>query len=451
MRDEDKPPIDLPGLDKLETTHIAVLAGGIGLILMLCTGFCAACWCFRAKRVRATAPTKTSQQSLLQDSGPDCAVEISQCQGSKTCIGEKPSCAEERMDGSVADSAATVGGRRDNGWVAPSTVLEEEDPYFHRSVSAESGQGLDMTAGTAMHCYVPASDIRMGPIMRPQGSYTRKVVRTAIMRGRHEVVAIRHLDVQEPPTARQSSQMLAASNHPSCCAFRGWTRTHEGHILLLMEALPLGTLSAQLMSMAHRREPLHLLAKLELLEQVGCTERPGPNFCLCLGFACLVLEVGCFLSHHLDVPDASMCPIQICSGAAHVSSNGLSFEGHLAAHNVLLHSISPPVVKLSGFGLEQTMAVPAGPNGNPDEHLRSRWLPPEALHSGSGSMPTKWLKQKADVWSWGITAWQVFSDGALPYQGITRASDVSGKASAPPPSTAADMKCECFLCTAGAK
>jgi hypothetical protein len=102
----------------------------------------------------------------------------------------------------------------------------------------------------------------------------------------------------------------------------------------------------------------------------------------------------------------------------------MSWQGHLTAHNVLLESLSPLVVKMSGFGLDRTGPLPSSKK-TLEKHLRARWLPPEALHLGQGAIPLRWLKEKADVWSLGITAWQIFADGALPYDGLVNEEEIA--------------------------
>lgn len=95
-----------------------------------------------------------------------------------------------------------------------------------------------------------------------------------------------------------------------------------------------------------------------------------------------------------------------------MSQSGLSFQGHLSAHNVLAESLAPPRVKLTDYGLDRATVVPWHASQLPAAHVRARWLPPEALKR---SVPLRWLKQKADVWAFGVTGWQVLSDGATPF------------------------------------
>jgi serine/threonine protein kinase len=90
----------------------------------------------------------------------------------------------------------------------------------------------------------------------------------------------------------------------------------------------------------------------------------------------------------------------------------MSFQGHLSAHNVLVEALSPPLVKVVDYGLDRATVVSWCPSQLPSRHVRARWLAPEALKR---SIPVKWLKEKADVWSFGVTAWQILSNGALPF------------------------------------
>ena len=116
--------------------------------------------------------------------------------------------------------------------------------------------------------------------------------------------------------------------------------------------------------------------------------------------------------------------LQIARGMAHLHELKPPVQHHeLAAHTVALASQPNGSVaaKVADFGLFRTMPKKennwAGPGREataPTHHLR--WAAPEVL-----STKTSYLS--SDVWSFGVTAWQIYSNGAVPY-GQADAADV---------------------------
>ncbi|KAG2489359.1 hypothetical protein HYH03_012189 [Edaphochlamys debaryana] len=109
-----------------------------------------------------------------------------------------------------------------------------------------------------------------------------------------------------------------------------------------------------------------------------------------------------------------MCE-QVCHAMCELASEGV-LHRDLAARNILVQGLSPVHVKVADFGLAR-VAPPSGPEADegrsaPDEpHLvvPVRWSAPEVLRSGQG-----W-SEKSDVYSYGVTMWEIFSNGAEPY------------------------------------
>ena len=102
---------------------------------------------------------------------------------------------------------------------------------------------------------------------------------------------------------------------------------------------------------------------------------------------------------------------QMCSGMEALAAEGLVHRD-LALRNVLLfgfdrEDVSAVSVKVSDFGLAVSAyggthrTVAAGPRP-------VRYLPPEALEKGRFS-------EKADVWAFGVAAWELLTRGRVPY------------------------------------
>merc|ERR1711935_1327124 len=119
--------------------------------------------------------------------------------------------------------------------------------------------------------------------------------------------------------------------------------------------------------------------------------------------------------------------LDTANGMAHLTTSKFVHRD-LAARNVLVDAMQN--CKVADFGLARGIAgARAGPGTNEDgdeeDYYRSktgtfpvRWTSPEA-------MQTMRFSEATDVWAFGITILEVFTDGGKPYAGMTNAAVIS--------------------------
>jgi c-mer proto-oncogene tyrosine kinase len=104
--------------------------------------------------------------------------------------------------------------------------------------------------------------------------------------------------------------------------------------------------------------------------------------------------------------------IQICTDIA----EGMKYlaakkfvHRDVAARNCMLDDHL--IVKVGDFGLARDVYSADYYRAGKGARLPVKWMPPETLTDGISN-------EKSDVWSYGVTCWEVFSLGRSPYPGI---------------------------------
>jgi len=123
---------------------------------------------------------------------------------------------------------------------------------------------------------------------------------------------------------------------------------------------------------------------------------------------CLRASADGKISKFTKMQKMEMC-YQVACGLEHLKDLGLVHRD-IAARNCVISS--QLVVKISMLSLSQ--------EGFPEDYYREeqgrviplRWMSPEALFSDHFSL-------KSDVWSFGVTCWEIFTSGAYPYRDVS--------------------------------
>jgi tyrosine-protein kinase shark len=103
---------------------------------------------------------------------------------------------------------------------------------------------------------------------------------------------------------------------------------------------------------------------------------------------------------------------QICAGMIAITRMKM-IHCDLATRNILVFAFdaSNPAgtrVKITDFGLSVDRLYQTHAYGAQNQDVPFRWMPPEALRK-------RRFTEKSDVWAFGVTAWELLTDGEVPY------------------------------------
>ncbi|KAA3682448.1 activated CDC42 kinase 1 [Paragonimus westermani] len=127
--------------------------------------------------------------------------------------------------------------------------------------------------------------------------------------------------------------------------------------------------------------------------------------------------------------------VQIARGMAYLSARGLVHRD-LAARNILLAAVRKdefPQVKIGDFGLVRAVATAASTDankraGDDNDELENKEAV-DAVYTGriEQRIPFAWsapeclrkrvFSQASDIWSWAVTCWEIWTNGAAPWPG----------------------------------
>lgn len=122
-------------------------------------------------------------------------------------------------------------------------------------------------------------------------------------------------------------------------------------------------------------------------------------------------------SFQLISPDLRRWSREIANGMEYLARKRI-VHADLATRNVLL--TSEKIAKISDFGLSRRLYNYSQYVKKQQEPLPWRWMAPESL---------KFLEfnEKTDVWAFGVTLWEIYSVGDVPYAGLSWEINFAGR------------------------
>lgn len=193
------------------------------------------------------------------------------------------------------------------------------------------------------------------------------------------VTTVAVLKVRDGSVAAEAQILLTLGRHPHLVRFIGQCKDGPNDLLLVTEFAPLGD--------------LHTF--MEKLEEEDDETIPFRHKCAMLQ--------------------------QIAAGMQGLADARL-IHRDLATRNILVFAfdaadVTKTVVKVSDFGLTVNGCTATYMYVQNDNAKPIRYLAPEALKK-------KRYSEQSDVWSFGVLAWELLTDGDDPFFGITRDDDV---------------------------
>jgi len=139
------------------------------------------------------------------------------------------------------------------------------------------------------------------------------------------------------------------------------------------------------------------------------------------------LENGSFMNflstdegRNLSFQDLFNMIIDACRGMIHLNQNNLVHRD-LAARNLLVFRKNKNwSVKISDFGMTRKLVYSSqlvDSIYSNNSLLPVRWTAPEVIRTGN-------YYKESDIWSFGVTAWEILSKGRTPYSEISSNSDI---------------------------
>ncbi|XP_065912513.1 hepatocyte growth factor receptor-like [Dysidea avara] len=116
-----------------------------------------------------------------------------------------------------------------------------------------------------------------------------------------------------------------------------------------------------------------------------------------------------FIHHEARIPQLTAMCYQIACGMNYLAEQRIVHRD-LAARNCMVDEAL--TIKVADFGLARDVYILDYYRVQSNNKLPVKWMAPEALHDQISN-------EKTDVWSYGITCWEVFSLGRVPYPTIS--------------------------------
>ncbi|GLI61355.1 hypothetical protein VaNZ11_003718 [Volvox africanus] len=291
---------------------------------------------------------------------------------------------------------------RDESSVHAKAQLQQDelDCVVSQEASVDEGTNLSVLTPSELTALqsklkVPYTDLTFHALIG-KGSFKQ------VYRGKWNNTNVAIVAMRRGGLVTEARLMQRLGAHPNLVQFYRWSTDHRGNEYIVVELVPFGSLD-------------------KVLAQFGRSLRNRSKLMMCE---------------------------QICHAMCELASEGV-LHRDLAARNILVQAMQPVHVKVSDFGLarvspEHQEPVSSGcgggddgggcDDGRPDDRCKSthwqpqqqqqkrrqavkgsaslvpvRWSAPEVLHNGGC-----W-SEKSDVYSYGVTMWEIFSNGAEPY------------------------------------